>query len=82
MIPASRVLYLHFSLPDSDVLTDLHMDELSSSFGSQLRCHLRPSLTSGCAILQSLPNYHVLFIELIANCIMLYVLTCLLSLFY
>lgn len=48
-------LYLLFPVPDSYALKTFHVCGLSSSFRPQFRCHrLRPSLTSGCAILQSL----------------------------
>lgn len=48
-------LYLLFPLPDSYALKTFHVCGLSSSFRPQFRCHrLRPSMTSGCTILQSL----------------------------
>lgn len=61
---------------------DFHVGDLSS-FRPQFRCYLlRPSLTSGCAILQPLSHYHVLFIAFIWNYLMFCVFTYLLSFFH
>lgn len=66
ILPAFGILCLLFLLPGLDAFIDFHVDGLSSSFEAQFRCHLlRPSLTSSCAILQSLCHYH--FIAFIWN---------------
>lgn len=54
VIPVFGTLYFLFPQPGK-TLIDRHLNDLSSPFGPQFRCHLlRPSLTSSCAILQPL----------------------------
>jgi len=77
ILAAFGILYLFFLLPGLDAFIDFHMDDMSSSFEAQFRCHLlRPSLTSSCAILQSLSHYHfIAFIWSYVLCVYLFIVS-------